>query len=721
MKLPVGIYAVSADFENRTGDASFTFQDVEYEVQIGINAFENMDLLVAQPLVAATAPFWGYVGRPVVLVGAGTLPMDHGVTRQERFRTTFPCAAVILGENAGINPNGGDLRTPAIRRPESVLQGTFYFGAIAIDGDTPGTLTVDGITLGCKIQDQRTGGEAARLEVKNTVITAPLVYTLMQVWPDFQGKRTTLVQNCRADGLEDRAGEGNIFRFDSGDVLIENLYVANTAKFLGMNTFAQGGVNAVDALTLKNCLFENSCSTRGLTLRLPENSTAKITLENCVFDHFTPENDPAVTLFLPETAGFTAKNCTFAGNHPVPAILIAGSMAGVTLENTLQTGYSALCAEKPPRRTQAQPDRVYPVEDRHMPMENGDFSQLDTLYAGRTPFYGDFHCHSNSGGTSDGKTPIEEYVAGMQEKQLDFAAIVDHWQMRHFFLPCWDPKYLICGTEPGALFKDVDKPYYANKFDYTMIFPDKTGLMQVMERFPEFNFTGTPENGSFDLCGMPKKLFFEIADYVYSIGGLLSHAHPRQLIYSDEPLDYYFGDHVPLETVHVAPDNYATYQNRALWLKLLKLGKRVRTHGSSDSHGPVSNRGLTAVYAQKHYSTDIFNVIRSGDCTAGGVAIQMCIGDTPMGGVAAYAPGKTLLLRVAQFHPAHAKDDTVFCLKLYTEKGLAYAREFDCSQVQELAFPVEKRMYYRLEITNESDGCLVALSNPIWVEETHES
>ena len=72
-------------------------------------------------------------------------------------------------------------------------------------------------------------------------------------------------------------------------------------------------------------------------------------------------------------------------------------------------------------------------------------------------------------------------------------------------------------------------------------------------------------------------------------------------------------------------------------------------------------------------------------------------------------------------NPAHAKDDTVFCLKLYTEKGLAYAREFDCSQVQELAFPVEKRMYYRLEITNESDGCLVALSNPIWLEETHES
>lgn len=721
MKLPRGLYAVSADFEGRTGLASFTFRDIEYEVEIGVNAFENMDLLVAHPLEAAKEPFLGYEGRPVVLVSAGVLPMDHGTTRQERFRTTFPCAAVILGENAGISPNEADLRTPVVRRPESVLQGTFYFGAIAIGGETPGTLTVDGIELQCKIQDQRTGGENARLEVKNTIISAPLVYHLIQVWPGFQGSRKTLLENCRADGLEDRAGEGNLFRFDSGDVQIENLYVANTEKFLGMNTFARGGINGIDSLTLKNCLFENSRSTRGLTVVLPEDSAAAIHLEDCIFSHFTPENDPAVWVKLPETATMTVKNCRFAGNHAVSAILIDGSLAQVTLENTTQTGYHGLCSEKPARRTTVDPEQRYPVEDPHSPLENPDFSQLDQLYEGRQVFYGDFHCHSNSGGTSDGKTPIEEYVQGMLEKQLDFAAIVDHRQMRHFFLPCWDEKYLICGTEPGALFNDVDKPYYANKFDYTMIFPDKTGLKRVLEHFPAFHFTGTPEEGSFTLCGMPKGLFFEIAEYVYAIGGLLTHAHPRQLIYSNEPLDYYFGDHVALETVHVAVDNYATYQNRTLWISLLKLGKRVRTHGSSDSHGPVSNRGLTAVYAQKHYSTDIFNVIRSGDCTAGGVAIQMSVDDTPMGSVAAYAPGKTLFVRVEDFHPAHRKENTVFCMKVYTDKGLAYAREFDCKDMQTLALPVENRLYYRIEITNESDGALVALSNPIWLEERHES
>lgn len=720
MKLPYGIYAVSADFKDRTGTALFTFRDTEYTVKIGENAFENLDVLVTHPLDAVKEPFMGYEGRPVILISAGILSMDHGVTRQERFRTTFPQAVVILGENAGISPNGPDLRTPAVRRPETVLQGTFYFGAIAIGGETPGTLTVDGVELQCKIQDQRTGGENAVLEVKNTVISAPLVYNLIQVSP-FAGRRSVLIRDCRADGVEDRAGEGNLFRFESGDNFVENLYVANTQKFLGMANYACTGITPIDSLTLRNCLFENSLSTHGLMVNLPQDSAAKIVLEGCVFDHFTPKEDPAVTVNLPAQASFFARNCRFIGDHDAPAIRIDGDLAQVVLENTTQTGYSDLCMKKPARRTAIDPAASYPVEDPHTPLQKADFSALDKLYAGRRRFYGDFHCHSNSGGTSDGKMPIENYVDGMKEKQLDFAAIVDHRQMRHFFLPCWDEKYLICGTEPGAVLKDLDKPAYAKKLDYTMIFPDKTGLMQVMERFPEFDFTGTPVDGAFTLCAMPKSLFMEISEYVYSIGGLMSHAHPRQMLYSADPLDYYFGDHVPLETVHVAADNYATRQNRQLWVRLLNMGKRVKTHGSSDSHGPVSNRGLTAVYAPKHFSTDIFNVIRSGDCTAGGVAIQMSIDDAPMGSVTDYAPGKILYVRVEDFHPAHRKEDTVFCLKVYTDKGLAYAREFDCMEPQALALPVEKRSYYRVEITNESDNCPVALSNPIWLEEDHAS
>ena len=87
-----------------------------------------------------------------------------------------------------------------------------------------------------------------------------------------------------------------------------------------------------------------------------------------------------------------------------------------------------------------------------------------------------------------------------------------------------------------------------------------------------------------------------------------------------------------------------------------------------------------------------------------------------MGGVAVYQPGQQLQVKVDGFHSAHGLADTVFCLRVYTDKGLAYAKEFTCDQVQELALPVQPRQYYRVEITNESDHCLVALTNPIWLD-----
>ena len=72
-------------------------------------------------------------------------------------------------------------------------------------------------------------------------------------------------------------------------------------------------------------------------------------------------------------------------------------------------------------------------------------------------------------------------------------------------------------------------------------------------------------------------------------------------------------------------------------------------------------------------------------------------------------------MRRSVFHKAHYEENTVYTFRLYTEKGLAYAKEFDGKPMQ-IAFPVEKRMFYRVEIFNESDGHTEALSNPIWLD-----
>lgn len=707
-QLPKGVYCVSEAFADGEGTVSFTFQGCNYEAQLGENAFSCLEELIAQPLEAPKEPFCGYGDAPVILFPAGLYrAYAHAATKETGLRTYFPRAVTILGENAGISPNGENISTPnPARREESVIEGSFYFGCLAIRGDVPGTMTVDGIDLQAKIYDERTVQE--NLVVKNCQLRSALVYDIIKA----SGESRLLVSDCRADGMDARNGEGRLIATANGKLQVQRLYMANTDKFPGLTNYAYTDPNGKEgAILFRDCVFESCTAVRGLTVQLPEDAKVSIRLESCEFIRSFPETS-AVWVNLPnEDCALSVVGCRFTGQGET-AVCHTGC-GKVTVEASTQTGYETLCQEPSPRRTAADPEKQYPLADPHEETE-GDFSCLDSLYAGRQCFYGDFHCHSNSGGTSDGKTPLAEYVPRMKELGMDFAAIVDHRQMRHFFLPEWDEQYLICGTEPSMMLNDPTRPQSACKFDYTMIFPDKTGLGKVFEAFPEFQFTGGWDGYSI-YPKLTKERFLELSEFVWNLGGLLSHAHPRQLMASQDPLHYYFGDKVALETVHVDVDAFDTRQNRDLWVRLLNMGKRIRTHGSSDAHGPVSSRGLTAVYAPRHFSKDIFNVIRSGDCTAGGVGIQMSIDTCPMGSSTPYAPGKKLYLRLTGFHFAHKKPDTVYCLKVYTDKGLAYAREFDGS-TQALVLPVQKRLYYRAEVTNESDGLPVAFTNPIWLD-----
>ena len=180
-------------------------------------------------------------------------------------------------------------------------------------------------------------------------------------------------------------------------------------------------------------------------------------------------------------------------------------------------------------------------------------------------------------------------------------------------------------------------------------------------------------------------------------------------------MDYYISDHVALETIHGDVAGYASKRNRDLWATLLAAGKRVRTYGSTDTHAAASDAGQTTLYAKNRHSRDFFQAIRQGNCTAGAVGIQMAIGSTPMGGVCPYEEGLTLQLRVDDFHKAWEKD-AVYRLHIYTDKGLAYATEFVGDTPLQMALAVEKRAFYRAEITNETDAHLAALSNPIWLD-----
>lgn len=357
------------------------------------------------------------------------------------------------------------------------------------------------------------------------------------------------------------------------------------------------------------------------------------------------------------------------------------------------------------------------MKDTHNIVLNADFSQLDALYEGKKLYFGDLHCHSNSGGTSDGKKPIADFVDGMKKLGVDFASIVDHRQMRHMFLDAWDDNYFICGSEPGTRLDGCDRPSAACSLHYLMVFPDKYGLQKVLDRYPRFHFKGDSLTGEFSYpCFTPEE-FTALAEYIYSIGGLLTHAHPKQVMESDNPLHYYFGDKVPLETVYAFDPNNAameTSANRDLWVTLLKMGKRMHTYGCSDTHSEVRNTGLTALYCSEHTGKEALSVWRTGNVTAGAVGIKMSIDSTPMGSSVKYSPGRTLYIKTDAFHPAYLKERGVFTLTVYTDTGVAYQTQFDGS-AQAIAIEVRERMFYRVEITDHS-GTYIAISNPIWLD-----
>jgi hypothetical protein len=119
-----------------------------------------------------------------------------------------------------------------------------------------------------------------------------------------------------------------------------------------------------------------------------------------------------------------------------------------------------------------------------------------------------------------------------------------------------------------------------------MLFPHKYALSMVLANFPEFEFSGDELSGSFKYPGFTKERFFELTEFVHSLGGMMVHPHPCTMMYSKDPVDYYFGEHTYLETLYETYDSHASFKNYDLWVKLLALGKHVYASGGSDTPHP---------------------------------------------------------------------------------------------------------------------------------------
>ena len=87
-------------------------------------------------------------------------------------------------------------------------------------------------------------------------------------------------------------------------------------------------------------------------------------------------------------------------------------------------------------------------------IESAERARLLSLYRNCRVYHGELHDHSASGGTSDGKCPLADWRVQMAERKMDFAAILDHRQIRHMYQPEWEDGLFIPGTEPGTFISD---------------------------------------------------------------------------------------------------------------------------------------------------------------------------------------------------------------------------------------------------------------------------
>lgn len=339
-----------------------------------------------------------------------------------------------------------------------------------------------------------------------------------------------------------------------------------------------------------------------------------------------------------------------------------------------------------------------------------DKEHIDALYAGRTICFGDLHNHSASSPRSDGRRTLAHWKGALEALELDFAAILDHGQVEHMYLPDWEDGVFIGGTEPGI--RLLDSPAKLGDLHYNMIFADAAPLEALLEAFPEYEFTGGIQ-GRFRYPDLTCSRFQEVITFVKEHGGFFVHPHPKQIMISENPLDYWFQDETGLEVFYDDMRDERSRDNYQLWCDILRLGKRVWATGGNDNHACARDTALTGIYVKEKKNAEYLYQLRKGDFVCGSVGIRMCIGDTPMGGQCDFA-GKRLILCAEHFHRSVRNPEHTYRLDIYNENSLVCSEEFSCEEPFYFAQDAEDCRFYRAEVVDINQNLKICLGNPIW-------
>ena len=338
---------------------------------------------------------------------------------------------------------------------------------------------------------------------------------------------------------------------------------------------------------------------------------------------------------------------------------------------------------------------------------------IEKLYAGRKAYQGDLHNHGATGGTSDGKCPLDRWKTDLEALDMDFVAILDHKQVRHMYLPEWDDSIFIGGTEPSTIIKECKAT--KREMHYNMIFADPKQLEKHLEDFEEYKFEGGAE-GHFVYGAYPRETFCRMIESVLGKGGFFVYPHPKQYVNSDDPLEYWFRDGIGIEVFYHDMRNQWTADNYKLWCDLLALGKRVYACSGEDGHAYARDTALTTIYAEEKRSACYIEHLRVGDFVCGSVGIRMCMGETLMGGTCAFE-GQKLTVAVGDFHRSVKNPDHQYRVDVLDNNGVVFSEAVKCDEISYFTVDASSGAdFYRVEVFDETEGIRIAIGNPIWNE-----
>ena len=341
---------------------------------------------------------------------------------------------------------------------------------------------------------------------------------------------------------------------------------------------------------------------------------------------------------------------------------------------------------------------------------NNEIARLNSLYSGRRVFFGDLHNHSNSGGTSDGKCDMTTWRKAMEELGMDFASILDHRQVRHMYLPEWEDGVFIGGTEPGTFISDSKAT--VTEMHYNMLFENAAPLERLLEKFDEYKFEGGVE-GHFIYPDFTVDRMRQLIDCIKENGGMFVYPHPKQIMQSDDPCDYWFADETGIEVFYGDMRNEHSQNNYKLWCELLDCGKRVWACSGEDGHAYPTVNALTTIYAEEKSNKSYLAHLRQGDFVCGSVGIKMCIGDCLMGGICEYGDNK-LAVSVGDFHKSVNIPSHKYKLVVLNDEGIVAEEQLDVDKDNEFVYDITDSRFYRAEVIDETDNLRIAIGNPIW-------